>query len=223
MISLLIISLLLTPDCGHDLKGHVERMQRIVDGNHNTMLKFRIITQPRKGIADTATARVRRNGYYKRTEIGKMIVAEDKQYVVFIMNAEKRILIRQQHPQLSETTNALKMLLTYLDNSNETTCERRPDGSVDYDVNLVAASKSPGPATRMNITVDANGSIAGATTQYAHSHPDKSMSVDNIELQATAADKAIEVPAISLVYEAGNRQRREFKNYTILDMRKKIK
>lgn len=213
-----------TPECGRTLKGYIDGIRTFTQSHRNVELRFTMITKKWSGTADTTSITVRTCGAYKRTRMGThvrgMMVAEDSRNVVFVMYGEKRILIRQQQPDGTQTTNALDVFAGILEEPASTTCRTQSDGLQTFTVDLAPTAGKYGPVERMDVAVDGQGAITGMTTTYTKKNPTESIGIRDIVLSSIGADAAVMVPAVDVVF-VKNKLREEFKDFSVLDMREK--
>lgn len=204
-------------ECSDDLRKCLDRFRSIVNGTRTLDIDFTLVTTNKNGSHDTDQVHISKNSTRQFTRSKTFTIGEDESVIVYISNVEKRIFIRLQSPDRDSTPQALLQLFTLIATPGRVSCTKGREGHSSFVVDLANEGRD-GLVQSIEVETDRELRLLSVTTRYRSTSKIVSMEMSDVSI--TSPTSSLRLPdALSLLY-VNKKLRSEFKDYSIIDMRK---
>jgi len=204
-------------ECSDDLRSCLDRLRSTINGTRTLDIDFTLVTSNTSGSHDTDQVHIAKNNTRQVTRSKMFTIAEDESVIVYISTAEKRVFIRQQSPERDSTPQALQQLFTLIATPGSVSCTAGRDGRTEFVVDLSNEGRD-GLVKSIEVEADRELRLLSVTTRYRSTSKVASMAMSHVSID-TLVSKHPLPDALSLLYD-NKKLKPEFKDYSIIDMRK---
>lgn len=204
-------------ECSEELRSCLDRFRSTIAGSRTLDINFTLVTSKSDGTHDTDKVHIAKYSNRQVTRSKMFTIAEDESVIVYISTAENRVLIRQQSPDRDSTPQALQLLFTLIATPGSVSCTAGSDGRTEFVVDLSNEGRD-GLVKSIEVEADRELRLLSVTTRYRSTSKVSSMAMTNVSVDTSVSKRQLP-DALSLLYD-NKKLKPEFKDYSIIDMRK---